>query len=136
MLISNAVAESLEAISSDLFLYMSFMLLWIYFLYYVIMKMRKKELPLEQEKVFPYVVMYAALAVVFLGLGLVGFLTNATRKEYPLHWSRTLNTECWFLIFGSHDVWHFCSAFTVLFQSLALYHLDDGAPVMAKALVF
>jgi len=136
MIVANAAAVPMQVISSDLFLYMSFMMLWIYFCYYLMMKLVRKQAPFTQERVFSYVVVYAVLAVLTMGVGLVGFLSNATRKELPLHWSRTLNSPCWLLIFGSHDIWHFASAFTVVFQSLALYHLDDGAPTMSKALVF
>ncbi len=131
MLVSNAVAIPLAVLSPDLFLYMSFCLLWIYFVYYVGMKVIA-----QGEAVFSHVYIYALVAIVTVLIGLAGFLSNATRKEWPLHWSRTLNSKCWLLIFGSHDIWHFCSAFTVVFQALALYHLDDGAPTMERASVF
>jgi len=131
MLASNGAAVALAVISSDLFLYMAFSLLWIYFVYYIGMKFIA-----QGETVFSHVYVYATVALLSVIVGLAGFLTNATRKEWPLHWSRTLNRPCWLLIFGSHDVWHFFSAFTVLFQALALYHLDDGAPTLERASVF
>jgi hypothetical protein len=62
----------------------------IYFVYYVGMKFIA-----QGEQVFSHVYVYSAVALVSVAIGLAGFLSNATRKEWPLHWSRTLNSECW-----------------------------------------
>src|SRR5262249_29253714 len=77
----------------------------IYFVYYVGMK-----LIAQGETVFSHVYVYAAVAIVSVCIGLSGFLANVTKKEWPLHWSHTLNRPCWVVIFGSHDIWHFASA--------------------------
>lgn len=61
-------------------------------MYYVGMK-----LIAQGEAVFSHVYVYAVVAIISVIIGLAGFLSNATRKEWPLHWSRTLNTECWYV---------------------------------------
>ena len=61
------------------------------------------------------------------------FVNEVTDKNGPLPMTRDLNKECYFLIYDLHDMWHFMSAFALLFQAMMLYHIDDDLIILASS---
>ena len=70
---------------------------------------------------------YIILATIFGGIGLTFFIkfqekiTNISPSE-----SRHVNADCILWFFDTHDIWHFASAFTLLFTFMALLTLEDN----------
>ena len=70
---------------------------------------------------------YICMAILFGIIGmmfLIGHQEKATKLS-PSE-SRHLNAECTFSFFDKHDIWHFISAFSVLFTFMALLTLEDN----------
>ena len=70
---------------------------------------------------------YIALTAIFGAVGMVFFklYQEKTTLISPSE-SRHLNDECTFWFFDKHDVWHFCSAFGLLFIFMTLMTLEDN----------
>ena len=70
---------------------------------------------------------YIALTVIFMAIGMVFFklYQEKTTLISPSE-SRHLNDECTFWFFDKHDIWHFCSAFGLLFIFMTLLTLEDN----------
>jgi len=68
---------------------------------------------------------YSFLALYFMLTSLCFFVAKERSATVSPAESRQKNAECTFMIFDNHDIWHFTSAFGILFTSLALLTLED-----------
>ncbi len=56
----------------------------------------------------------------------VGFyVSDVSDKFLPIDLSRQLNSECAFLIFDNHDIWHLMTALVALCTALFFYHVGE-----------
>ena len=69
---------------------------------------------------------YIGIAIVFGIAGIIFFKNQEKATELSPSESRHLNGDCMFLFFDKHDIWHFISAFSVLFTFMALLTLEDN----------
>ena len=70
---------------------------------------------------------YIILCVIFGAIGLTFFIFYQEKStEVSPSESRHLNHECAFWFFDKHDIWHFASAFGILFAFMALLTLEDN----------
>ena len=119
MIIGVAMRNSINEIS-NYFLGIFAMNLMLYFNFYWIMKLIKK----EPVKVMPVVM--AILMMICLIPG--GYLFSSKEKTTVTTpaLSRNLNKPCVLMIFSGHDLWHFLSAAGLFFLFLLLLIIDDG----------
>ena len=70
---------------------------------------------------------YITLTIIFMVVGMVFFklYQEKTTLISPSE-SRHLNAECTFWFFDKHDIWHFCSAFGLLFTFMTLLTMEDN----------
>jgi len=133
-LVANWIVVTIAAvqrwISSDLLLFVMIGTWVSYLFYYIYMKLKRKigddGLPLPVEPIPMYTSALFISGVFFTAVAIYFFSVYVTDKTEPLDWSRQLNRPCLVLAYDHHDMWHFFSAFALLFQALVLYHLDDG----------
>ena len=85
----------------------------------IVEKMRRSESISFQTKI------YGFLAFYFMMTSLCFFVGKERSAKLSPSQSRQKNAECTFMIFDNHDIWHFTSAFGILFTSLALLTLED-----------
>lgn len=95
--------------------------LFMYFLYYIVMKMRQKESISKLAK---------AIAIIQIILWMLAgyYFVNKTKttRVTPAQ-SRNMNQECTLgNLFDGHDIWHFISAAGLFFHFVLLLIIDDG----------
>ncbi len=69
---------------------------------------------------------YVLISGIFAGIALYYFTTERKKSAYSPAESRNLNFECEVGIFDSHDMWHFCSSFGLLFMFMFILTLEDN----------
>ena len=73
---------------------------------------------------------YIALTIIFMAIGMVFFkLVKSYQEKTTLispSESRHLNAECTLWFFDKHDLWHFASAFGLLFMCMTLLTMEDN----------
>jgi len=95
--------------------------LFIYTMFYIIMKLT------HREKILWQACIYIVLSFVFWGLAISVFIQGSTSWQTSPAESRNLNRECILLRFyDTHDIWHFLSAASMFFSFMTLLTLDDG----------
>ena len=98
-----------------------------YAVYYSIMKyyyIRKTKLPSEAISwtCWTYIILTICCAIT----GAYFFTSKEKKTSLSPARSRHINGECMFLFFDKHDIWHFTSAFGLLFAFMALLTLEDN----------
>ncbi|EFX71251.1 hypothetical protein DAPPUDRAFT_309172 [Daphnia pulex] len=98
--------------------------LFVYSVFYVTMKMRKREWAFVTNRIYPFLFLLAALA--FWLTGSYFFLKKAAKWEKSPAESRMLNQECLVAsVYDTHDLWHFLSSTGLFFYFMFLLTLDD-----------
>ncbi|XP_046437475.1 SID1 transmembrane family member 1-like isoform X6 [Daphnia pulex] len=98
--------------------------LFVYSVFYVTMKMRKREWAFVTNRIYPFLFLLAALA--FWLTGSYFFLKKAAKWEKSPAESRMLNQECLVAsVYDTHDLWHFLSSTGLFFFFMFLLTLDD-----------
>ncbi|XP_032780341.2 SID1 transmembrane family member 1 isoform X3 [Daphnia magna] len=98
--------------------------LFVYSVFYVIMKMHKREWAFVTHRIYPFLFLLAALA--FWLTGSYFFLKKAAKWEKSPAESRMLNQECLVAnVYDTHDLWHFLSSTGLFFFFMFLLTLDD-----------
>jgi len=95
--------------------------LMVYFFYYGIMKLVKKE-------TIPPIAFVISIITIACWIPALYFfqIKNKTTEVTPAQ-SRNLNKECiWGNLYDHHDIWHFFSATGLFFSFVLLLFLDDG----------
>ena len=69
---------------------------------------------------------YALISGAFAVIALYYFTTERKKSSYSPAESRNLNFECEVGIFDTHDMWHFCSSFGLLFMFMFILTLEDN----------
>ncbi len=93
----------------------------VYFLYYVSMKLIKK------EKIPPFAIGTTILALICWIPAFYFFVTASKSTEVSPAESRNLNAACLISdLYDTHDIWHFLSAAGLFFNFVLLLVLDDG----------
>jgi len=96
--------------------------LFVYSIFYVVMKWRKKEY--VARRIHPFLHLMAAFA--FWLTGSYFFLQKTSKWEYSPAESRMLNLECIVgNVYDTHDLWHFFSSTALFFFFMFLLTLDD-----------
>ena len=105
---------------STFFLMIFVMNLMLYFFFYCLMKIIKK----EPMKLIGYYLAFFVLLFLLPGGYLFTDKEKTTVTTPAL--SRNMNKECIFMIFSGHDLWHFLSSAGLFFIFLFLLVIDDG----------
>ena len=81
----------------------------------------------QREKISLTCWVYIILTLVFTVSGLI-FFKGFQEKDTIISpsESRHLNAECTLWFFDKHDIWHFASAFGLLFMFMTLLTLEDN----------
>jgi len=78
------------------------------------------------ERILTRVVfLFLLFCIVVFPVLVIFYVFAPSSTGYPYDWSRNLNRECWILVFDSHDIWHFGSAYFLSFLALIVFHIDD-----------
>lgn len=106
---------------TDWFLGVSIINMLIYFIYYLVLKIKHKE---KINKIF-YIWILLDLAII--SLSLVFFLKTSTNIFLPIEESNKLNHKCvLFNYFDYHDIWHILSATGLFIFINIVYFLDKN----------
>ena len=122
------MASAKDSIVSNYLLLVFGMNMVGYMFNYAIMKCYNVvKLKREAESITFTCWIYLTLTFIFGAIGMVYFkvFQEKTTLISPSE-SRHLNAECRFWFFDSHDIWHFCSAFGLLFTFMSLLTLEDN----------
>ena len=104
---------------TDCFLGVSIVNMVIYFLYYIIIKIKNK------EKIKHVFYLWIILDIIIISLSLIFFLNTNTNIFLPINESDKLNHVCvLFNYFDYHDIWHILSA-TGLFIFINIVYFID-----------
>ena len=72
---------------------------------------------------------YLVLALCFSITAIYFFESRERTSTVSPSRSRHMNSECTFLFFDKHDIWHFFSAFGILFTCMGLLTIEDNNTV-------
>ena len=110
------------------YLLMIFMLnMFLYIVYYLVMKnYHVYWLQRKWESLSFTCCSYLFLSALFGGVGLYFFRIQEKSTLVSPAESRHLNRECTIWFFDKHDIWHFASAFGLLFSFLSLLTMEDN----------
>ena len=99
----------------------------LYVMYYVVVKhYHVYRLKRKQESLGYSCCIYFLLANICGLIGVYFFVVQEKTTLVSPAMSRHLNAECTFWFFDKHDIWHFASAFGLLFAFLALLTIEDN----------
>lgn len=106
---------------TDWFLGVSIVNMLIYFLYYILMKLKHK------ERIKPIFFIWLVIDIVVIALSLIYFVKTSSNIFLPIDESNALNKPCvLFNYFDYHDIWHILSATGLFIFINLVYFLDKN----------
>lgn len=106
---------------TDWLLGVSIINLMIYFIYYLILKVRNK------ERISPLIWIWIVIDIITISISLVFFLTAVTNKFLPMDESNNLNKGCvLFSYFDYHDIWHIFSSIGLFIFINIIFFIDNN----------
>lgn len=106
---------------TDWLLGVSIINLMIYFIYYLILKVRNK------ERISPLIWIWIVIDIITISISLVFFLTAVTNKFLPMDDSNNLNKGCvLFSYFDYHDIWHIVSSIGLFIFINIIFFIDNN----------
>jgi hypothetical protein len=106
---------------TDWLLGVSIINLMIYFIYYLILKVRNK------EKISTLIWVWIVIDIITISISLVFFLTAVSNKFLPMEESNSLNSGCvLFNYFDYHDIWHIVSSIGLFIFINIIFFIDNN----------
>ena len=108
---------------TDWLLGVSIINLMIYFLYYVLQKIKNRE-PISK-----LIYLWLLIDIIIMTLAITFFLKSVTDKLLPMDASNKLNKDCvLFDYFDYHDIWHILSSIGLFIFINIIYFIDNRQP--------